>query len=245
MVLYEVQHKFPEVSVWITDSDLIIIGTREPQQLNTARVAQIVKSDPSMVRDFRDFLHSEQPEGLLAYYVMSTEAVRKFASKARRNTDDHPLLEFHAPRELFSDTRDLNIDLLYEGKDGLLPHGAEVSDPQSAYYGVIEPFLHFKRSNLANQSMALLAQVPHKEEASLPLAIAKLNLDSGEFDRAENALKQAEPMIKPGSALMAEKEELWGILDDSLGRSGESKQHFELAAKADPTRPLPLRKLAA
>jgi spermidine synthase len=244
MILYEVQRKFPEVSVWVTDSDLIVIGSRQPQKLDTGRIARIVRSDPSMVQDFRDFLHSEQPEGLLAYYVMSTEAVRKFASKARRNTDDHPLLEFHAPRELFSDTRDLNIDLLYEGKDGLLPHGAEVSDAESVYFGLIEPLLHFKRSNLANQSMALLAQVPHKQEASLPLAIAKLNLDSGEFDRAENALMQAESMIKQGSPLMAEKEELWGILDDTLGKSGDAKQHFELAARADPTRPVPLRKLA-
>src|SRR5207245_1052833 len=103
---------------------------------------------------------------------------RKFATKGRRNTDDHPLLEFHAPRQLFSDTRDLNIDLLYQAKDGLMPYGAEVSDPESAYYGMIEPFLHFKRSNLANQSMALLAQVSRKDEASLQLAIAKLNMDS-------------------------------------------------------------------
>src|SRR6266566_1750738 len=159
MVLSEVQRKFPEVSVWITDSDLILIGSRQPPKLDAARLVTAVKSDPGMIRDFRNFLHSEQPEGLLAYYVMSTEAVRKFASKARRNTDDHPLLEFHAPRQLFSDTRDLNIDLLYQAKDGLMPYGAEVSDPQSAYYGMIEPFLHFKRSNLANQSMALLAQV--------------------------------------------------------------------------------------
>src|SRR5947209_13948807 len=160
MILYEVQRKFPEVSVWVTDSDLIIIATRQPQKLNTARLAQIVRSDPSIVRDFRDFLHSEEPEGLLSYYVMSTEAVRKFASKARRNTDDHPLLEFHAPRQLFSDTRDLNIELLYESKDGLLPQGAEAADLEAAYTGMIEPLLVFKRSNLANQAMALLAQVP-------------------------------------------------------------------------------------
>src|SRR5262249_24436373 len=189
-------------------------ASRQKQRLETARIAQIVKSDPSMVRDFRDFLHSETPEGVLAYYVMSTDAVRKFASKARRNTDDHPLLEFHAPRQLFSDTRDLNIELLYEAKDGLLPHGTEVADQQGTYYGVIEPFLFFKRSNLASQSMALLAQVPRKEEASLQLAIAKLNLDSANFDRAEDALKQAEQQVKPGSPMMAEKEELWGILDD-------------------------------
>src|SRR5207237_3295359 len=106
-----------------------------------------------------------------------------------RNPHDHPLLEFHAPRQLFSDTRDLNIDLLYEAKDGLLPQGTELSNSESAYFGMIETFLYFKRSNLANQSMALLAQVPHKEEASLQLAIANLNLNSGNSNRAGDALR--------------------------------------------------------
>jgi len=244
MVLYEVQRKFPEVSVWVTDSDLIVIATRQKQKLDTARIAEIVKSDPSIVRDFREFLHSETPEGLLAYYVMSTEAVRKFASKARRNTDDHPLLEFHAPRQLFTDTRDLNIDLLYEAKDGLLPQGAEVADLEAAYTGMIEPLLVFKRSNLANQAMALLAQVPKKENASLQLAIAKLNMDSGNFGRAEEALKQADTQIKPGSPILGEKEELMGLLYESLGNIDEAKRHFEASIKADPARPVPLRKLA-
>jgi spermidine synthase len=244
MVLYEVQRKFPEMSLWVTDSDLIIIATRQKQQLDMARIAEIVKSDPSMVRDFREFLHSETPEGLLAYYVMSTEAVSRFASKARRNTDDHPLLEFHAPRQLFSDTRDLNIDLLYEAKDGLLPQAAEVADLEAAYSGMIEPFLAFRRGNLANQAMAMLAQVPKKEEASLQLAIAKLNIDSANFGRAEEALKQAASQIKPDSPIMGEKEELMGLLYESLGQTGEAKRHFELSVQAEPTRPLPLRKLA-
>jgi tetratricopeptide (TPR) repeat protein len=228
----------------VTDSDLIIIATRQPQKLDTGRVARLVRSDPSIVRDFREFLHSETPEGLLAYYVMSTEAVRKFASRARRNTDDHPLLEFHAPRQLFSDTRDLNIDLLYEAKDGLLPQGAEIADAEAAYFGMIEPLLAFKRSNLANQAMALLAQVPKKEESVLQLAIAKLNLDSTNFGRAEEALKLADAQMKPDSPLMGEKEELMGLLYGSLGKTDEAKQHFERAAKAQPTRPVPLRKLA-
>jgi spermidine synthase len=244
MVLYEVQRKFPEVSVWVTDSDLIIIATRQPQSLNMARVANIVRSDPSMVRDFRDFLHAEQPEGLLSYYVMSTEAVKKFASQARRNTDDHPLLEFHAPRQLFTDTRDLNIDLLYEAKDGLLPHGAEVADQESAYAGMVEPFLVFKRTNLANQAMAFLAQAPKKEPASLQLAIAKLNMDSGNLGRAEEALKQAEGESKTESALNGEREELFGLLYEALGSVDKAKQHYMNSAKSDPGRPLPLRKLA-
>src|SRR5262252_355136 len=66
MVLYEVQRKFPEMSIWVTDSDLIIIATRQRQKLDAARVEQLVNSDPSMRRDFREFLHSETPEGLLS-----------------------------------------------------------------------------------------------------------------------------------------------------------------------------------
>src|SRR5262249_29650931 len=244
MVLYEVQRKFPEVSVWVTDSDLIMIATRQKQKLDMARVAGIVKSDPSIGRDFREFLHSDTPEGILSYYVMSSEAVRRIGTKARRNTDHPPLLEFHAPRQLFSDTRDLNIDLLYEAKDGLLPPGAEVADLEAAYSGMIEPLLVFKRSNLANQAMALLAQVPKKEDASLQLAIAKLNMDSGNFGRAEEALKEADTQIKRGSPILGEKEELMGLLYESLGNIDQAKQHFEASTKAEPTRPLPLRKLA-
>ncbi len=244
MVLFEVQRKFPELSVWVTDSDLIIIATRQPQKLDMGRVARIVQSDPEMTRDFREFLHLERPEGLLAYYVMSTGAVRKFASNARRNTDDHPLLEFHAPRQLFADTRDLNIDLLYEAKDGLTPPGAEIPDPENVYFGMIEPLLFFKRSNLANQSMALLSQAPRNEDASLQISIAKLNIDSGDLGRAQESLKRADETLKPGSPLTAEKEELLGMVYDALGDSEAAVQHFELAAKADPMRPLPLRKLA-
>jgi spermidine synthase len=244
MILNEVQRKFPEVSVWITDSDLIMIGTRSPQKLDVGRVARIAKADPSMMRNFRDFLHIDRPEGLLAYYVMSTEATRRFASSARRNTDDRPLLEFHAPRQLFRNTRDLNLDLLYEAKDGLLPLGAVVPDPENVYTGIIEPFLFFKRTNLANQAMALLAQVPRKEDASLQLSIAMLNIDSGNFDRAEESLKQADAMMKPGSPLFGEKEELWGLVYESLGATDRAGEHFRRSFEAEPSRPLPLRKLA-
>jgi len=170
--------------------------------------------------------------------------VRKVASNARRNTDDHPLLEFHAPRQLFSDTRDLNIELLYESKDGLLPMGAEAADLEAAYAGMIEPLLVFKRTNLANQAMALLAQAPRKEDASLQLAIAKLNMDSGNLRRAEEALKQADSQVKPDSRIMGEKEELMGLQDEVLGNKDQEKQHFERSAIADAMRPLPLRILA-
>jgi len=175
---------------------------------------------------------------------MSTEAVKNFASRARRNTDDHPLLEFHAPRQLFTDTRDLNLELLYEAKDGLLPYGAEVLDLEGAYSAMIEPFLISKRTNLANQAMGLLAQGSKKEPALLQIAIAKLNMDSGNFVRAEEALNQADKQVESESPLLGEKEEMYGLLSETLGDTNGAKQHFTNSTKADPMRPLPFRKLA-
>jgi len=90
----------------------------------------------------------------------------------------------------------------------------------------------------------LLAQVERKEEASLQLAIARLNLDSGNLQHAEESLKEADPLVKPGSSLAGEKEELWGVLYETLGDTNQAKQHFELSVQAEAGRPLPLRKLA-
>jgi spermidine synthase len=244
MIFKEFSRKFPEVSVWVTESDLIMIGTRQPQKLDVGRIVRLFRSDPTVVRDFRDYIHIDTPEGFLAYYVMSGAAVQKFGVTPRRNTDDHPLLEFHAPRQLFTNTRDLNLELLYESKDGLFPPGTEAPDPGAAYAGMIEPFLLMQRPNLGNQSMALLAQVPGKQPGSLPVSIAKLNLDSGNLNRAEDALKQADGLITDAGPLMGDKEELWGLFYDTVGNTEMAAQHFQLASQADPTRPLPLRKLA-
>ena len=67
---------------------------------------------------------------------MGSEQARKFSANAGHNTDDLPLLEFHAPRQLFRETRTLNVNLLYENKDGLIPEGTELGDPERVYSAV-------------------------------------------------------------------------------------------------------------
>jgi tetratricopeptide (TPR) repeat protein len=174
---------------------------------------------------------------------MSTKAVREFATTTRQNTDDHPLLEFYAPRQLFTDTGELNIALLYEAKDGLLPPGTE-GDLEQIYGGMMEPFLSMNRVSLAGQVMAVLGQVERKEPGSLPLVVARMNIDSVDLDTAEESLKQADGFISRESALYAEKEEVWGLLYDHRDNTLEAKKHYRLAAEAGPARPLPLRRLA-
>jgi spermidine synthase len=245
MILREFQQTFPEVSLWHTGAaDLILIGTRQPQRLDLGRVSRIALADPTIMRDFRDYFHLSRPEGILAYYVLPSDVIRGLSSTSRRNTDDHPILEYHAPRMLFKDTGALNIDMLYDAKSGLIPPGAVIVDPEITYSAMVEPLLALGREDLANQAVDLLAQVERREEASLHVAMARVNLETGNLSATETSLTQAAELIRPGSSLMGEFEELWGLMYDASGAAPQAMQHFERAVAADPNRDISLRRLA-
>lgn len=244
MILHEFQAKFPEVSAWNAGGDLILIGTKQPQHLNMERWNRLAMDDASVAQNLRQYMRSSTPEGLLAFYVTSSDPIRKFAETSRRNTDDHPLLEFHAPRELYNNTRELNVGLLYDTKDGLLPTGARIPDMQKAYSGMVQPFLHMDRSNLANQAMAMLSQLDHPEPGAVELAMARISLGQDNADTADMQLKKARDVMKPGSPLTAEREEIWGLVGEKLGTNEDAITHFTAAAAADPNRPVPPRRLA-
>jgi spermidine synthase len=244
MILHEFQAKFPEVSAWNSGGDLILIGTKQPQRLNFSRWIQLAAEDPSVVQNLRKYLRSSTPEGLLAYYVTSSDPIRKFAETTRHNSDDHPMLEFHAPRELYRETRDLNVSLLYDAKIGLIPQGAEIPDMQKAYSGMIDPLLHMNRANLASQAMGLLSGLPNLEPGALDIAMARISLSGGTPVTADAQLKKARESMAPNSPLLADREELWGSVEEALGDNNLATEHYLAAAAADPHRPAPPRRLA-
>ena len=244
MILHEFQAKFPEVSAWNSGGDLILIGTRQPQHLNLKRWIQLAEEDPSVEHNLRQYMRSATPEGLLAFYVTSSEPIRKFAETTRRNSDDHPLLEFHAPRELYRNTRDLNVSLLYDSKIGLLPQGAEIPDLEKAYSGMIAPLLHINRAHLASQAMGMISTLEKREPGALEIAMARISLSAGEALRAGAQLQKAREAMPANSALLADREELWGQVEGSLGNNTVATEHYLAAAAADPHRPGPPRRLA-
>src|SRR6185295_12742405 len=206
--------------------------------------SRLTAEEPSVLHNMRQYMRSPAPEGLLAFYVTSSEPIRKFAETQRHNSDDHPLLEFHAPRELYSNTRDLNVSLLYDVKSGLLPMNLQVANVQRVYAGMIEPLLHIGRQNLANQAVGLLSQMESPEPGLLDISMARISLDQGNAETAENQLKRTLDTVKPGNPLFADREELWGMVNQKLGKSEEAIRHYEAAAAADPLRPKPPRRLA-
>jgi spermidine synthase len=244
MILREVQDKFPHLSVWVSSGDLIIIGTRQPQHLNLPRWVQLAEEDPRVRRELLHYFKLPRPEGILAHYIMGTEQAKKFSANAGRNSDDLPLLEFHAPRQLFRETRFLNFGLLYENKDGLIPEGAVVGNPELAFSSLIEPFLNLERPNLANQAMGFLSQTPRSDDASLHLAIAQIAYNRGELVAAEEELVKAKKSAKPGNLWLASIEEMWGLTRERLGDADGAIEHFKASVAIEPERELPLKRLA-
>jgi spermidine synthase len=243
MILYEVRAKFPETSAWISGGDLVLIATRQPQRLNVDRITALGRN-PRVAADFRDYMNMSKPEGLLAYYVTSSGPLSQLAVTTRRNSDDHPTLEFHAPRQLFVQTRELNSAVLYAAKDGLIPPGAQSSNLEQVYAAMVEPLLHMEREELARQVVDKLRQIERKNDALLHLAVARIGLAKNTLAEAREALEQAGRIAGATGPLAAETEELLGTLSEKEGNSLEAARHFLRAATADPSRPTPLRKLA-
>lgn len=117
---------FPDVSLWhVNDSDMLLIGTMQPQRLRYADLQAALGGRPVARRDLQD-LGFVDPYSLLAARLMSKPALLAMAGSAAVNLDDIPRLEFSAPRNLGRDTTTLNIRLMREHAQ---PPATEDADP--------------------------------------------------------------------------------------------------------------------
>src|SRR4030095_6438892 len=146
--------------------------------------------------------------------------------------------------QLFRETRALNVGLLYENKDGLIPEGTELTNPERVYSSMIEPFLDMERRNLANQALGVLGQTPRSDDASLHLAIAQIAYQGGDLAKSDAELLKAKASAKPGNPLVAPIEEMRGLIKEKFGDAEGAIEHYKASVAVEPDRELPLKRLA-
>ena len=245
MVFAEFQRQFPEVSVWdMGVGDIVLLGSRLPIYIDPDRMDRLLASDESVGRDFREYLKLDDPLGLYAHYVMSSDQVQEFSAGALRNTDDHPLLEFHAARNMFSQTWDLNMELLQDYKSDLFPSELPEEVRERAYVAVMKPLIEMGEVVFAGQAVRELALLERDVGESLYIAMARLNIDSSQFDQAEQSLRLAEEFSSDGDPYAREREELWALLREQTGDRAAAIDHHMRVLSSDPSRSESLRKLA-
>ncbi|MDX1499567.1 MAG: fused MFS/spermidine synthase [Woeseiaceae bacterium] len=245
MVLGEIARRFRQVSVWQMDAgDIIVLASDEPLVPDTEALTGLWENDASLRRDFREFLGLDRPLGLLSYYVTSGAGVRDFADGAARNTDDRPLLEFNAPKNLYARTLELNVGLLEQARDRLLPAGLSPRATERALLAVVDPFLATDRFELASRAVTELATSPRLDDESLYLAMAAATIHTTQFADAETALAKAAAAAGPEPRYPAYFAELQGRLAARRGDREAAIAMYREAARFAPGRPDYLLELA-
>jgi spermidine synthase len=96
---------FPQVTTWRTsESDLLIVASREPITFDVARLRQRAASEP-----YRTALHAtwhtESAEGFLSHFLAGDRVTRVASRGASLNTDDRTPIEFGFARSIGDPSR--------------------------------------------------------------------------------------------------------------------------------------------
>ena len=93
---------FPHVQVWYANSEphenTIVIASKQPIAIDPGALAR--RLAVTAIADDLAEVGIISTTQLLDYFVLGDHAVAEFARTGRLNTDDHPRLEFLAPRSL-------------------------------------------------------------------------------------------------------------------------------------------------
>lgn len=143
---------FPDVSLWaVNDSDMVLIGTLQPQRLRYADLTRALADRPVAQRDLRG-LGFRDPYSLLAMYLMPKTTLLKMAGEAEVNLDDVPRLEYSAPRNLGRDTTALNSRLT---KGFVIPLEVEDANPERDASGRLALYLAYGYKAVRDREQAL------------------------------------------------------------------------------------------
>jgi spermidine synthase len=108
-VLHTFAGTFPHVSVWQPMSgDLVMLGSDQPHQLRLSDAdggAAVNREELARAGILND-------RDLVRKYMLGDETLRRYAGSARLNTDAHPVIEFSAPRNLYAETLERNLEHL-------------------------------------------------------------------------------------------------------------------------------------
>jgi len=107
--------EFAYVSIWSPlSSDLILIGSDQPINLDDQQMRS--RFNQPAVRSNIRYAGKNKLAEVMNDYVLDDQRIRNLAANGRINSDDHPYIEFNAPRFLLSNTHSKNLKFLYDNQ---------------------------------------------------------------------------------------------------------------------------------
>jgi len=93
----------PNMTLWMASNDALLIGSKEPDRIDLDQIEARFAADPAYARDLRT-MGITNGAAFAGRLLLGTNQVIEVIDGATITTDDRPILEFSAPRNLYKDT---------------------------------------------------------------------------------------------------------------------------------------------
>jgi spermidine synthase len=122
MIVATFRSVFPRASYWRPNfGDVILAGTADPVSWDFTRIKQKFETVPGLAEDLRG-IGIWSPAAFFGPFVLAGgDLDRLLADAPGLHTDDHPVIEFFAPRALYAETSPHNDALIEAAQTRLFP----------------------------------------------------------------------------------------------------------------------------
>jgi spermidine synthase len=126
---------FPNSTLFSTirNTDILLLGFKQETDMDLTRARQRMMN-PEIGQDLSDSrVGITNIFELFARMRMGPQEVKEFAGPGPLNTDDLPLIVYSAPKDLYRDTRQTNMELLAHHAYGICPAFQGLASPEAGF----------------------------------------------------------------------------------------------------------------
>ena len=155
MIIKTFQSVFPHTALWLTDSDSILIGTKDELRIDYSSLTRKLR-DEKIQKDMR-MMYVDSVFDFLTCFVLGADDLSEYTADAKLNTDDYPILEFSAPKGLHSQTVADNLEAIMQRMKPAIPflHNIGYEDQASEIKQELLVYHERKKQDLKRQILDL------------------------------------------------------------------------------------------
>ena len=232
MIVKTFRQVFPNATLWVSDfPDLLLIGSNDPYTINLESM-QKEFHNPLVAQDLR--AHGViDAEGLISSYWLGEQELGRLSQKAKINSDNHPYLEFSAPRSLYRNTTIENFEAIDRFRGSDYPAMIGLDPPpvlnQKFHNSLARGFVARKMMARAQRELLISSQIG-PVNAEMYELIGILNYSLGQLRQADEYLAKALTQDDQ----LPEAHFFSGLLFRAVGHKEKAAEHLEKAVKLDP-----------
>ncbi len=248
---------FPHTTVFsqFNYPDLILIGSKKPLKLDLAQL-QAKLQDENVNRSLAR-IRSNDLHTIVSFLLMDETSVALFAGEAPVNTDDKPIIEYTAPKNMYLNTTGSNWDSMRAFRTSALtllpelkgtPEGDIIQKNFEAREKYLQGTVYFEQG-LWNKAVQAYEEAWNLSPAngSIKQGLAASYEAAGEYFFTQSYFKEALEQYELALKVLPDKSSVWfnlGDLSDAVGEPQRAIILYQRALQIDERNPFLMYKIA-